>query len=212
MDAQNQITFQAELVRKGIHLFALVIPIGYVLVTFPTAIFWVGLSAAVSILIDLSRFRHWRIWKYLAILLTPIIREHEIKGGFTGASYILVTSALTIFIFPKTIAIAAIVFIIIGDTAAALIGRKYGRHKLIKNKSIEGSLACLISLAAISFAIPGLPTEAGLAGALTATLAEAFSGPLDDNLTVPLSSGVVMLIIMNLLGYETAIFFGAFLT
>ncbi|MEE9441198.1 MAG: diacylglycerol/polyprenol kinase family protein [candidate division Zixibacteria bacterium] len=210
MNEAEEITLAAEFIRKGIHLFALVIPIGYALVAFQTAVFGVALAAVVAILIDISRFRQWKIWKYLSIILTPIIRDHEVKGGFTGASYILTTAALCIIFFPKPIAIAALVFIIIGDTAAALIGRRFGKHKLYKKKSIEGSLACLISLVAVSFVIPGLPTAVGLIGALTATLAEAFCGKLDDNLFVPISSGLVMLGIMNLMNYPGAIFFAAF--
>ncbi|MCP4568537.1 MAG: hypothetical protein GY841_13245, partial [FCB group bacterium] len=193
MVKDSQISISAELVRKGIHLCALTIPVGYSLVPFPPAILGVSAAAGISILLDIARFRGWRLWKIVAVILTPIIRDHEFKGGFTGASYILTTSAVTMALFPKTIAVAAIVFIIIGDTAAAIIGRLLGRHQLIGKKTIEGSLACLVSLILVSFLIPGLPTVAGLAGALAATLAEAFSGKIDDNFTVPVISGLVML-------------------
>ena len=210
MAEDNQISISAELVRKGIHLTALTIPVGYSLVSFPVAILGVTAGAVVALVLDISRFRKWRLWTLAAIILTPIIRDHEFKGGFTGASYILTTSALTIAIFPKTIAVAAIVFIIIGDTAAALIGRRWGQHPLIGNKTVEGSLACLVSLVLVSFVIPGLPTLAGLVGALAATAAEALSGKIDDNFTVPIVSGLVMLLVMYLMGLEEAVFFGAF--
>jgi dolichol kinase len=210
MSDAAEISISAELVRKGIHLFALVIPVGYSLVSFPVAMFVISISAAVSIIIDVSRFNNWRFWHLLSSLLTPIIRDHEIKGGFTGASYILTTSAVTIALFPKAIAIASITYIIIGDTAAALVGRKWGRHRLIGKKTFEGSSACLVSLIAVSFLIPGLPTEVAVAGALAATLAEAFSGKIDDNLTVPVISGLVMLLVMNAMGYENAVLLAPF--
>ncbi|MEZ5358751.1 MAG: SEC59/DGK1/VTE5 family protein [Candidatus Zixiibacteriota bacterium] len=210
MEEEAQITLGAEFVRKGIHLCALVIPIGYSFLPFIITIIAVGVSAIISIIIDISRFREWKMWHLLAVILTPIIRDHEIKGGFTGASYILTTSTLTIALFPKPIAIAALVFIIIGDTAAALIGRRFGKHKIIGKKSFEGSFACLASLAAVSFLIPGLPTPVGLAGAFVATLAELFTGKIDDNFTVPISSGFVMLWIMHFLDYEEAVIFSAF--
>lgn len=209
MSDGSDISLPAELVRKGIHLFALVIPVGYSLVSFPVAIVGISVPAVVSILIDVSRFKRWKLWDLLSFLLAPIIRDHEVKGGFTGASYILTTSAVTILLFPKEIAVAAITFIIIGDTAAALIGRPWGRHKLIGKKSVEGSAACLVSLILISFVIPGLPTPAGIAGAVAATLAEAFSWKIDDNLTVPLISGLAMLFVMQGMGYEQAVFFDA---
>lgn len=204
MNTDKDISLSAELVRKSIHLFALVIPIGYYFIRFPVAISLLSAAAVVSIFIDIARFRNWRIWSFLSRLLLPIIRDHEIKGGFTGASYILTTSAITIVLFPKLIAITAIVFIIVGDTAAALVGRTCGRHKFVGNKSIEGSLACLISLVLVTFIIPGLATPVGLVGALAATLAEAFTFKIDDNMTVPIASGFAMLVTMSLLGYEGA--------
>lgn len=210
MASDAQISFSAELVRKGIHLFALIIPIGYSLVTFPTAIFWVTLAAVVSILLDIARFRGWVLWSWVAAIITPIIRQHEISGGFTGASYILTTSVVTIIFFPKTIAIAALVFIIVGDTAAALIGRKFGRLRYLGGKSLEGSAACLVASFLASLLVPGLPLAAGLIGAFTATVVEALSGSLDDNLTVPLASGLAMLAVMHSMGYPDARLFGAF--
>ena len=113
-------------------------------------------------------------------------------------------------LFPKPIAIAAIVYIIIGDTAAAIVGRMWGKHKLIGKKTYEGSLACLVSISLVSFLIPNLPTPIALAGALAATMAEALSGKLDDNFTVQMVSGFVMLGLMALLDYEGARLFEVF--
>jgi len=211
MGDTKDIPLSAELVRKGIHLFALVIPIGYYLVPFPIAIICVSISAVVSILIDVARFRRWKLWKWLSVIITPIIRKHEVDGGFTGASYILTTSVLCMILFPKPVAMAALVFIIIGDTAAALIGRLYGKHKLIGSKTIEGSSACLLSTALVSLLVPGLPLAAGLCGAVVATVAEALSGSTDDNLTVPISSGFAMLAVMWYLGSAQARLFESFL-
>ncbi len=210
MSEAGDISLSAELVRKGIHLFALVIPIGHCLVSFPVAVLGVAIPAAVAITIDLSRFNRWKLWDLVSILLNPIIRDHEVKGGFTGASYILTTSTIVIVLFPKAIAVAAITFIIIGDIAAALVGRTWGRHRLVGRKTIEGSSACLVSLILVSFIIPGLPTIVGITGAVIATVTEAFSGRIDDNLTVPIISGAMMLVIMSAMGYEGAVLFAGF--
>lgn len=210
MSEAAEISLSAELVRKAIHLFALVIPVGYFLVSFPVAVISITVPALLSILLDLSRFEHWRLWDIASPYLGPIIRDHEVKGGFTGASYILSGSAIVIIFYPKAIAIAAITFIIIGDIAAALVGRMWGRHRLIGRKSIEGSLACLASLVLVSFIIPGLATVVGLVGAVVATLTEALSGKIDDNLAVPIVSGAAMLLVMYWMGYEGAALFEGF--
>ena len=124
-------------------------------------------------------------------------RDHELKGDFTGAAYILTTACLVIALFDKPVAIASLAFIMTGDTAAALIGRKFGVHRF-KQKSIEGSLAFLAAAIIIAFFIPDLPINIGLMGAAVATITEAVSFKIDDNATVPLVSGLVMHLLLIL--------------
>lgn len=210
MDEDGNISLGAELIRKGIHLFALVIPIGHSLVPPVVGLPILVFCALFSILIDISRLKDWFLWRLLRPILSPIIRPHEIKGQFTGASFILSTSVLSIILFPWSIAIAAIVFIIVGDTAAAIIGRAWGKHKLIRSKTLEGSTACLTITVLASFLIPGLPTSIGLAGAVAATITELVTFRLDDNFTVQMVSGFVMLGLMALMGYDGAQLFTVF--
>jgi dolichol kinase len=188
-----QITFKGELLRKLTHLFALVIPGGYYLFGLSKGealTIMVPISVAM-ITIDIARLKDWRLWHLLKGLLSPIIREHEMRGDFTGASYILTTSCFCIALFPKPVTIAALAFIMVGDTAAAIIGRKFGRHKF-KSKSLEGSSAFFITAALVALAVPNLPLEVGLVGALAATITEAVSFEIDDNTSVPLVCGLVM--------------------
>ena len=196
----NQISFKGELVRKGTHMFALVIPGSY---------YFLGLSKAEALyfmvpitvlmfLIDISRLRGGRLWKAFARKFVVImIREHETAGDFTGAAYILLSSCFTIAFYDKPVAIAALAFIIVGDTLAALIGRKFGRHKF-GTKSVEGSLGCLLGTVLVALAAPDLALSVGLLGAVTATVVEALSGSIDDNVTVPVISGLVMTIFMKI--------------
>lgn len=151
------------------------------------------------IFIDISRIRHWKFWtKFASRIGSSIIRSHEHAGDFTGASYILAAFCLTIALFSKPIAIAAMAFIIVGDTFAALIGRRFGYHR-VGNKSIEGSLACLLSTMAVALVIPDLNPKIGLIGAFIATIVEAAPFGIDDNVTVPLLSGLAMTIMIKIL-------------
>ena len=84
-----------------------------------------------------------------------------------------------------------------GDIAAALIGRKFGRHKFLA-KSLEGTLAffvvgCLVIL--VSPKIQNLPAEyfIGFIAVAIGAIAENVSyGWADDNLTIPISICLVM--------------------
>jgi dolichol kinase len=190
---KNQIPFRKELYRKLTHLGALIIPGGYYyfnLSRFEMLSIMIPIAIGM-IFIDISRLRGWRFWNLFRPLISSMAREHEVKGDFTGAAYILTTVCLVVALFDKPVAIAALAFIMTGDSAAALIGRKFGKHKYGR-KSLEGSFAFLVTAIITAYFIPDLPITIGLIGAAVATITEAFSLTIDDNLTVPLVSGLVM--------------------
>jgi dolichol kinase len=102
--------------------------------------------------------------------------------------------------FSKPVAVAALSFIIVGDTFAALIGRKYGRHRFGR-KSVEGSLACLLGTVIVALLVPGLTLSVALAGAVVATVTEALSMNLDDNISVPIVSGLAMTLLIRVISW-----------
>ncbi len=157
-------------------------------------------AAALMILIDIARLRRWSFWRGFARrILSPIIREHEMAGDFTGATYILLTVCATIAMFEMPIAVAALAFIIIGDSLAALIGRKFGRHRFW-NKSLEGSLACLAGTLVVAALAPEIAWPIAVTGAVVATVVEALPLGVDDNVTVPILSGLSMTLLVRILG------------
>ena len=196
----NQISFKSELARKATHMTALSIPGGYYLLSLDKAamLYIMVPITLLMILIDVSRLRDWLFWRGFARkIIQPIIREHEIAGDFTGATYILLSVCLTVALYSKPVAIAALAFIIVGDTFAALIGRKFGRHRF-RNKSVEGSLGCLLGTVLVALVAsdlhlsPTLDLHTALFGAVVATLVEALSFEIDDNVSVPILSGLAM--------------------
>jgi len=200
-DSCSQISFRYELARKATHLGALIIPGGY---------YWLGLTrgsmlaivvpaALLMLLIDVSRLRNWSFYRSFAgKIIGPLMRQHEHDGDFSGATYILLSVCLTIALFDKPIAIAALAFIIVGDTLAALVGRKMGRHRFGR-KSVEGSLGCLLGTVLVALVTPEIPLSVGLFGALVATIVEAMSSRIDDNVSVPIVSGLAMTILTRIL-------------
>ncbi len=196
----KKLSYKGELFRKLTHLLAFIIPGAYVF--FPMSRELV-LSIMIPItlcmiIIDVARLRDWRLWRLLKKILSPIIRESEEGGDFTGATYILMTACLAIALFSRPVAALALAFIIVGDPASALIGRKFGRHKF-KSKSLEGSLAFLAAAILIAFVMPEVPLTVKIIGALVATITEAVSFRVDDNATVPLVSGLVMTLILKVI-------------
>jgi len=125
---------------------------------------------AISFFIDWIRFRWQKGNKIFHWIFKDILRPSE-KKGFTGATYLLLSLILCILFFDKYIAITCILFAIISDTAAALIGKKFGRIKLF-GKTLEGFFAFLVVSLIIVFIVEQLQIYIGLLGALTAAVVE----------------------------------------
>ncbi|MEJ2615817.1 MAG: dolichol kinase, partial [Ignavibacteriaceae bacterium] len=87
--------------------------------------------------------------------------------------------------------------LIISDSVAALIGRKYGRHKFL-SKSLEGTLAFFVSAIIVVLFTPkveGVFSEylIGIIAAAIGAIVENISfGFADDNLSIPISIGLSM--------------------
>ena len=207
-----EISFYNEFKRKATHLVALVIPIGYFLLPKFLSLVILTPFALGSIVIDIIRLKRLPLHGFLNQLIGPMLREHE-DSNFTGSSYILTASVLSILLFDKSAAITSISFIILGDIAAALIGRKYGKLKinwglarsdvetgqnLSKKKTFEGSWACLFMCTLVALIVPGLPLWIGIVGAFVATVVEAMPIHIDDNFSVPLISGLVMHVLLRI--------------
>jgi len=185
----------AELLRKSTHLLGLFMPILYFFLDRSKMLVIIGSFTCIALCVELAKwlfppFRNL-FFRYLSILL----RSHEKKGAITGATYYIAATLISIFAFEKSVAIACLFFIGLGDTAAALVGGQWGKTKLIGKKSLEGSVAC--------FAVCGITALflikpiVGLVGAFVATLVELLPLRINDNLTVPLISGGVMQLMIN---------------
>ncbi len=180
-----------ELRRKSIHLLGLVVPILYFFTSRDLAIIGVGGLVALALAAELLKGLVPTFRAIFLRIFSPILRSQEQKGGPTGATYFLIGSFLCILFFDKTLAIVCLCFLTLGDLCAALIGKQWGRIKLFSRKSLEGSLACFVVCTTVALLI-GLHPVVALAGALAATLIELLPIGVDDNVTIPLISGLAM--------------------
>jgi dolichol kinase len=194
------IHYRDELVRKLIHLFSLSIPIIYYFIPTKTSITILALLTVFAVIIDAGRFFSESFAKIFYKFFGFLLRKHELdneKKNLTGATYVLFSALLCAIMFPKVIFVTAFTILIISDTSAALIGRKFGKNKFLR-KSLEGTLAFFISASVVIFLTPKisyLPMEywIGIAGAFVGAIVENVSyGFADDNLSIPLSVGLTM--------------------
>lgn len=189
-------SYRQETLRKATHFLALVIPACYLIFPKGWAIAFMAIAFLSIVAFEIVRLRRLRLWNYLGKVFGGMVRPGEERNNFTGAFYIMLGGLATIAFFPRYVAAMAITFEILGDAASALVGRRYGRHYLRKPKTIEGACGFLVVALLIAFIVPKVPYTVGIIGAIVATLVEAISIYRDDNLTVPLASGLTMHLLM----------------
>jgi dolichol kinase len=111
---------------------------------------------------------------------------------FSSMTAFVVAIFLIFLAFPDHLPYLGLGFITLGDLASKIVGIRFGRRVLLRGRTVEGSLAFAAgSFAAawlLRLALKAVPLYAVLAGAVFATLAELFSGKLDDNFTVGIVS------------------------
>ena len=109
-----------------------------------------------------------------------------------GSTYFLFSTILTILLFPKFIAITSLLILILSDTTAALVGKGIGKIHLF-GKTLEGSMAFFFTSLLIVWLYPNLNRLSGTLAALGGTLIELLPIRLNDNLSIPLVTGAIML-------------------
>jgi len=157
----------------------------------------VGVITGIFVAWEVARFVSSRINRWSVSHLGMVLKREE-QFQPTGTTLLLLASFLVFLLFDKYIAITALLFVAVGDPVAAIVGSRFGKHRL-SEKTVEGSMACLASCLIVGMlmtkasATLTLPTVT--CGAICATVTELLPIPADDNFTMPLSSAVVMALI-----------------
>ena len=177
-----------EIQRKLFHLATVAVPLLVWVLPRPAAVAMLGAGVVAALGIEWSRLRvRWVRYRFLRSTRT-MLRPHE-RRGLAGATWMAVAYLAALLLFPKPVAVAAMLFNGLGDSAAALVGRRWGRHRTAWGKSWEGASAALGVCLLVGLAVPGVGIAGALAGAATAATLEFLPLPLDDNLRITLGGG-----------------------
>ena len=150
-------------------------------------LFVVGVLALIFIFTDFFRLA-------TKVRLATIFKKKEINR-FSSMTLFLVSVFLTFLLFPGVISYVSLICITIGDFFSKLIGIRFGKHKLYKDRTLEGTLGFFAgslmfnTLGASLLAIPFLYV---LIGSAIGSLVELFSDAIDDNFTVSIVCGGVL--------------------
>jgi dolichol kinase len=190
-------TQQAERVlplRKLIHLGGAVFPLLYLVAPRQTVLIIALIALFFTVGVEWGRQRWPALERLFEWFIGPALRRGEERKPTTG-TWSMLGMLITLVVFQREFAIPAMLYAQVGDPAAEIVGRRWGRIRLPNSKSLEGSLGCLTVNLVVGL-ICGLllPLSPGVAalGALAATLAEAAPLPIGDNLSMAPFSGLTM--------------------
>ena len=138
------------------------------------------------------------------------------KGHTTGLFfYVISITVMIVFFFPEhwLAASIGIVAMTYGDGMGSVIGRRFGRHRIINGKSLEGSfgvfLGTFVSAAIVSVLYVWLSSNGHCVGDVTAilplwvvcilvglwsALLEAVCPGEYDNLAIPISTAIILVL------------------
>ena len=161
---------------------------------------------AVALTMEIGR-RFSEAWNdRLMAMFKSIAHPHEAHRMNSATWYLLALTVLAWGMEPMVQSIAVIV-LGLADPAAGTIGRRWGKRKLVGNKSWAGTgtfvaVAGLSTLAVLAIYYPtvGMSHMLLLAAvaALSGAVAELFTGKIDDNFTIPVSVGLALMLVLAL--------------
>jgi phytol kinase len=185
---------QVQPLRKLIHLAGAAFPLFYLIAPRQVVLIIALIALILTVAIEWGRQR----WPALELLFEKLIgsalRQGE-EDSPTAGVWSMLGILITLLAFARELAIPAMLYAQVGDPAAEIVGRRWGRHRLPNGKSLEGSLGCFtVSLIVGLACCQVLSLSPGVAalGALVATVAEAIPLPLGDNLLMAPLAGLAM--------------------
>ena len=128
----------------------------------------------------------------------PLMRAEELPAArtgirFNGATCVLVGATLMALFFPLRVAVPVLTMAMLADAAAALVGRRLGHHPWGPlSATMEGTTAFVATGLAVMVCFPAIAFGPAVAGVLVGAVVEALPLPVNDNIRVPVATGIVV--------------------
>ncbi len=156
--------------------------------------FLILLTALIYTISEVARVRGKNL-PILSSITLNAVNKPEFYEFATAPINFALGIAFSLLIFPAPIRYVAITILTLGDGFAHIFGMKFGKHRIPfnKGKNLEGSISGFL------FAFLGSllfvdPTRA-LIAATFGMIIEALPLPLNDNFTMPITTGLLLILI-----------------
>ena len=157
----------------------------------PAYLTLIGAGALLALALDSARPRAPALNRLFLRIFGSMLKPAEVTE-ISGATWFLIAAFFAFHFYGPAAAVPALLFIAVGDPAAAIVGvrspgpRWRGKSPLGGLGFIAAALAAWAALCALGL---GAWSWGIIAGAIIAAAVELAPIPLDDNLTVPLIAG-----------------------
>ena len=192
---QFTISSHVEPFRETIHIGSFLIPIvcKYLKVDAHLLGILILLVTVVYVASEFVRLRGIKFPLFSTITSKAVIGEENWSFA-TSPVFFALGIVLSLLIFPIPIGYASIAVLTLGDGSATIFGKKFGRTVLPFNKSkrLEGTLLGFFSafLGTLIFVDP----VKGFIAAAVGMLVECVPSPINDNISIPILSGLVIML------------------
>jgi dolichol kinase len=206
-----------HLARKIWHVTGvLIIAYLHLIVPHNVGLMLLTVACLITVTTDLFRINSVKFNSMVLQVFQSIMRESEVNR-LSGNTFLIVGVFFIEIFFSRDIVLLALLFLAFADPCASYFGIKYGRQKIVGNKSLEGFLAAVIVCFLITFIFLNANNGTidiirhklslssifilSFASAMIGALSEIVPiGKLDDNLTLPILSATGLFLIFNVIG------------
>ncbi|MDR3196008.1 MAG: hypothetical protein LBT58_04460 [Endomicrobium sp.] len=188
-----------EIKRKAFHLLSLIYVFGYWYLPKGVVVLWLGITITIVALLEYIRFKFPMVNDFFKRNFRGFYRSDE-AAKISGLIWTLSGAFIAILFFPnKSIVFTSLLYLAFGDTAAALVGRTIGGHKIFTGKSLEGSFACFVVCFIIGLFLFNI--QFALIGAVAAALIEAIPWKLNDNFWMQIINAGILTAISSVMAW-----------
>lgn len=209
MDTPQATRSSFQIGRRLFHMsIGLIIASTYlVLLDRETLVSLIGLMASLLYVFEQVRTNYPEYSSKLKVVNKYLLRAEEQLEESAAVPYSMAV-LLTILTFPKYVAVISIFILAFADPMSAIIGIKFGTKKIAEGKSLQGSIAFLVTsflcvLVVSHLMIPNPDYRIWILAILHSLLIAGFELiPLriDDNLTIPIASALLLWPLATLFG------------
>jgi dolichol kinase len=204
-DPQNFIKASRSSLQLPRRIFHMInggaVAVVYSFLTHSLAVHILGIFACILYIFEQIRINYPEYNKKLNKFYKYFLRAEEQLKESSMIPYVM-GLLLTIISFPKMIAICSILTLALADPLSAIVGIKFGKKKIMKNKTFEGSMAffvtcffCLLIPLSLYSSNPFYKVffVSILTSAMTSYV-ELLPLKIDDNLTIPIFCSFCLLV------------------